>query len=421
MRRTHLLILMALAALAIVAYLPVFSQPLVEDDYPCIEQARVYGPGLQMLADGMKRPRATFWLQTYLLDRIFGPAPLPFYAAAVALHVLCTWLVYALGCWSIVGWRVGTAAAAFFAVHEGHQEAVMWYSATNESLQFLFGVAALVCWIRFVDQRGGLRWYGAALGLFLLALFSMESAAIFAALLLLPLWALTSRRRAALLWLPFPALAAADAWLIVVTRSSHFEDNRFSFYAPVWITLPESFARLLWIWGFFSLFVVVLLKARRHRQLILTALAWIPIALLPYSFLTYMHRVPSRLTYLASLGLAWIVGAGFCDLYARVHQRRRQVAALVAAVILVCNIGLLWTTKRRQFLQRAAPAEALVALARRTGGPIYMRCTTGAIDRAVFEAAVRLRTGRMPLLWDRDKAGAAAAEFCWERSGQPPR
>ena len=416
MRHTHLLILLALAGLAILAYLPLIHQPLLDDDYPYIEMAHNYGPA-HVLADPILRPRSTFWILTYLLGRFSGTSPLPFYISTVLLHILCTWLVYALGAWRIIGWRIAAVAAAFFAVYEGHQEAVMWYSATPQTFQFLFGVAALVCWVRFIENKGGRLLYTAALGSFLLTFVSMETAPIFVALMLLPLWFLDSKRRASLLWpwLPFAALAAVDAGLIMLSSSSHGPDDRFSFLGPVWIALPFSYARLLWIWGLLGLILIALLRSKRSRDPILAAVVWIPLALLPYSFLTYMRFVPSRHTYLASLGLSWIVGAAFWAFYERLHRYRRAIGAAVLTGVFAVNIGTLWTRKRRQFLERAAPTEALVQLVRRTQGPIYMRCNGTPVERIIFEAAVRVRTGKMPLIWDSAQAPTAAAEFCWKR------
>jgi hypothetical protein len=43
-----------------------------------------------------------------------------------------------------------------------------------------------------------------------------------------------------------------------------------------------------------------------------------------------------------------------------------------------------------------------------------MRCNGTPVERVIFEAAVRVRTGKMPLVWDSTQAGAAAAEFCWK-------
>jgi hypothetical protein len=420
MRRNHAAILLLLAALAILAYLPVFHQPLIQDDYPNLEQARLYGPVSAwptMLADGVFRYRVTFYLVLYWVDRLFGPVPAAFYAADVALHILCVWLVYALGSWRLIGWRISMAAAAFFAVQEGHQEAVMWVSGNTELLQFLFGVLSLVCWIRLVEKQAGWRWYAVSLASFAVALVSKESAVVFAGLLLLPLLGVRTARRALLWWLPFAALAAADQWLIFSARaySFRFQDGSFSLHAPFWITLPVSSARLLWPWGALTLLIVVALRAKQHRQLLRVAALWIVLSLLPYSFLTYMHRIPSRQTYLASLGLAWIVAAGFWTLNARLRAHRRAALAAVVTVVFAVNIGYLWTRKRRQFADRAAPVEALIALARKTNGPIYMRCW---VDPAViYPAALRIRLG-LPdstLIWDASRKNEAAADYCFKR------
>jgi hypothetical protein len=412
-------VLIGLAALAALAYAPALTQPLIQDDYPNIEMARIYGPASgwsEMLANPVFRYRATFFLMTYWIDRLSGSSAAAFYAAAIALHILCTWLVFALGTWRVVGWRVAATAAAFFAVQEGHQEAVMWYSATAELLQFLFGIAALFCWVRFVEKRAGWRWYGAALGCFLLALLSKESAVILAPLLLVPVWISGRRQWALAAWLPFAAMAAVDIALIFAARdhSFRFQDGSFSPWAPFYLTLAVSYGRLLWIWGLLAIAALVVLRARQHRQLVRMAAVWIPIALLPYCFLTYMHRVPSRQTYLASLGLAWIVGAGFWALHSRLHLHRKAVALTLIGVVVTANVGYLWTKKRRQFMERAAPTEALVALARRVNGPIYMSCGVRPAEQYSYEAAVRLRTPGSKLVWG--TAGpAGAARFCWEK------
>jgi hypothetical protein len=420
MRRNHAVALALLAALATLAYLPVFQQPLIQDDYPNIEQARKFGPASgwpDLLASGVFRYRATFYVLTYWVDRLGGAAPAAFYAASLALHILCVWLVYALGAWRLIGGRISAAAAAFFAVHEGHQEAVMWYSANVELLMFLFGALSLLCWIRLVEKQGGWGWYAASLASFAAALLSKESAVVFAALLLLPLAGARAARRAFLWWLPFAALAGGDLWLIGSARadSFRFHDGSFSLTAPFWITLPVSCARLFWVWGLIAVLVLVALRSKQHRQLVRVSAIWIVLALAPYSFLTYMHRVPSRQTYLASLGLAWIVAAGFRALQARLRLDRSAVAAAVVTVALVSNVGYLWTRKRQQFAERAAPVEALIALARKTGGPIYMRCYPD--PAIVYPAALRMRTG-LPdsrLIWDASRKGEAAAEFCWPR------
>ena len=85
------------------------------------------------------------------------------------------------------------------------------------------------------------------------------------------------------------------------------------------------------------------------------ALSWIGIALIPYSFLTYSRQIPSRQTYLASFGLALLVGLVLAHLAAGGLGAGKfpRAAAMVAVVVLLGNIGYLWTRKRAQFLARA--------------------------------------------------------------------
>src|SRR5688500_1636764 len=103
------------------------------------------------------------------------------------------------------------------------------------------------------------------------------------------------------------------------------------------------------------------------------AAAWTVFTLLPYSFLTYMPRVPSRHTYLASVALAWLVAAAFLAVRAR-WRNRPEVAVAVALVIVLQNYGYLWTRKQRQFAERAAPTRDLVEFSKRNPGPIYVKC-----------------------------------------------
>jgi hypothetical protein len=203
-------IMVALAFFAILAYLPTLKQPLLEDDYPNITLAIHLGApeGLHEMAGTVFRLRATsLWLMNAAYH-LFGMHPAPYYCINMALHIANVWLVYALGYWKPLGYELAAWAAFFFAIYEGHQEAIMWFSACNELLMFLFGAASLLCWLRFLF--GGRRrwvWYAGALFCFPAALISKESAVIFAALWLLPL--IDDRARSKSLYLiPMLALAA---------------------------------------------------------------------------------------------------------------------------------------------------------------------------------------------------------------------
>jgi hypothetical protein len=402
-------ILAALAALAVLAYLPLFRQPLLEDDYPLIALAR--DSGFHIAANPVFAARSTGLLLMDAVYSLFGIKAAAFYSAMLAVHILNTWLVYALGCWPAIGWRGSAWAAAFFAIHEGHQEAVMWVASDPEAMQFLFGCAALVCWLRFL--RGGRAlWLAPSLAAFVLAMYSKESAVVFLPLLAIPLVFEPEWRRKTAWLIPYCAIAALSVLRIRSTRaySFRFSDGSFSLGAPFWLTWPESLAALFWFWGLLAVAALLIWKPVRWQSLLAIGLLWAGIGLAPYSFLTYSKRIPSRQTYLASAGVALIVGSAFAALARRKHGRALVAAA--AAVLIVHNVGYLWTKKRAQFLARAAPTEQLLDLARKTPGPIYVRCFPR--PPLIADTAMQLVLGRDDLIWDAAQSGAAAAPFCYQ-------
>jgi hypothetical protein len=340
---------------------------------------------------------------------LFGMNPAAYYAVLIGLHILNTWLVFALGCWRLLGYTITTWAAAFFAVYEGHQEGIMWLSGSTEPLLFLFGVGALVCWLRFLETRRW-TWYAAALVAYVPALYSKESAFILVALMALPLIFEAKLLPRGLLLIPFALMAAIAVGHVFYTRtySFRFNDGSFSLHAPFWLTWPNSYARMFWVWGALAVLALLIWKPARYVTVLSIGLIWAGLALIPYSFLTYSTRIPSRQTYLASAGIAMIVGYALATL---AQRRSRSVLAAVCGIMLVANVGYLWTKKRHQFLERAAPTEQLIALVRKTNGPIYVECFPR--PPLVADWAVRLTTGRTDLIWDPAQSGRAAATFCY--------
>jgi hypothetical protein len=406
--------LLFLAAVALLVYAPSLTIPLIADDYPNIAQALTYGApdgAGTLLHDAQFRMRATSYWAMYGLWQIARLTPPVYHAASLLMHVANTWLVFFV----VAAWpRMRPAAfwtAAFFAVLEGHQEAVMWFSAINELLMFFFGMASLWCWRRASDvgKPAWLKELGGVV-LFALALLSKESA-----IFLLPLYVLVLepkqwRRRLPRL-APHLAMVLLGLASIAQSRSNSFRftDGSFSLHAPFWITWPHSFARLLWIWGWPTVLVLVVFGDARVRRGVLIALAWIGIALVPYSFLTYSTQIPSRQVYLASAGLALLVGLALA------RYQGQRIAAVAFALMLLHNTVYLWTKKRTQFVERAAPTEQLIHFARRTPGAIWVQCFPLAGITA--EQAVRLATGRSPsdLVWSESAAREReAAAFCYK-------
>src|SRR4030095_5259068 len=108
-RKEKALLLLALAILVIIAYLPVFAQPFIEDDYPNIRLALLYGPisgWEKMASDSVHRMRATSFILTYGIFRVFGLEPAAFYSVNILLHILNCWLLFAIGRWRIIGYKI---------------------------------------------------------------------------------------------------------------------------------------------------------------------------------------------------------------------------------------------------------------------------------------------------------------------------
>jgi hypothetical protein len=380
------LVVLALIAAATLPYLPFLSLPFISDDYTQIRLAREYGPvsGWPALAaDPLYRCRATSLVFTYWIDWSFGLNPHAHNAAALLLHVLNTGLVALAGLWHRIGWRISLPAAFFFAVYEGHQEAVVWTAAVPELLVFFFAGTAFLLWTAWLSGTGRGSWKAvAAVAGFALALLSKESG-VAALPLMAAAWLIDKPRRDRA-WIPLAACSVLTVIYIAGVFQTppadhlHLRDGTFQWRSPFWLTLPNSLVRMLWIWGLAALCALAALRTRTWRHLAAGSLAWMIVTLAPYSFLTYMTRVPSRHTYLASAGLAILVGLAWTSVALRTPSR--WAMGLLASLLLVHNIGYLWVKKLTQYERRAEPTRRFLDFARRQPGPILVRCAPYGVD-----------------------------------------
>jgi hypothetical protein len=421
MKKEKFIILLVIAAFAILTYLPALTQPFIEDDYPNIRGALEYGPvsGWEKMAnDSVNRVRATSFILMYGIYRVFGLEPAAFYAVSLILHIINCWLVLATGRWQCIGYRVSFWAAVFFAIYEGHSEAIMWLSGGTEPLLFLFGLLSFIFWLIFLEKETSrFKWLGLSFVFFILALLSKESSVIFIPLLMLPLLFPQRRFKEALYLLPFIAVGVIFAISIFLTHSHsfRFQDKSFVLTAPFWVTWTMSFGRLLWFWGFLAIISLILWK--NLRQPFLLSLVWIGISFIPYMFVDYMHRIPSRQTYLASAGLAWLVGAAILNLKERYGESKKLMVNAVLALMVIHNVAYLWTKKRQQFLIRAQPTEELLSFAKNVDGRILVKCFP--LHRSYGESALELilKKPASTLIWMDDEAGGEppAASFCYQK------
>ena len=123
----------------------------------------------------------TFWLE----HKIWGLAPAGYHVVNVLLHLLNSLLVWRLllrlavpGAW---------VAAAVFAAHPLHVESVAWIIERKDVLSGLFYLAAVLVWLRFLEQPRPWR-YGLALLLFAAGLLSKSIVVTLPAALLIVQW-----------------------------------------------------------------------------------------------------------------------------------------------------------------------------------------------------------------------------------------
>jgi hypothetical protein len=231
-----------------------------------------------------------------------------------------------------------------------------------------------------------------------LALLSKESAVAVLPLCLLAA-ACHKDRPLKRLWGLTPFVLGAAAYFVLAYGERrthlHFNDGTFSLGAPFVQVLLRSATSVSRIWGLAGLALIAIAKVREWRLLLIIAGAWIAITLLPYSFLTYMPVVPSRHTYLASVGASLVVAAGLLTLQKVATSRNRGwIVPVTATVMILHQSGYLWTVKHRQYALRAAPTEELIRVGSQGAERIYVKCFPYGLE--VAELALRLRLDERP-------------------------
>jgi hypothetical protein len=114
----------------------------------------------------------------------------------------------------------------------------------------------------------------------------------------------------------------------------------------------------------------------RYRPLLLS-MTLLAVSIVPYSFLTYLNHIPSRNTYLPSVGLACAIGILFAALLQWTPPKMKPLALAFLAFVVLGNSLYIWVKKEPQFSSRAAPTRALLERLRAqefsgTSGPIYV-------------------------------------------------
>jgi tetratricopeptide (TPR) repeat protein len=183
----------ALAALTLLAYLPVWHAGFIWDDdvYVTANPLLTAPDGLRRIWFTLDSPSQYFpltytWLR---LERgLWGLHPAGYHGINLLLHTANALLLWRLlkrlalpGAW---------LAAALFALHPVQVESVAWVSELKNVLMLFFYLLAVRAWVAFSEQPAGRgQWYYlGALGLAALALCAKTTACTLPVTLLLILW-----------------------------------------------------------------------------------------------------------------------------------------------------------------------------------------------------------------------------------------
>ncbi len=381
---------------AIVPYLPFVLLPFIADSYQQIMLGRTYGPISQwpeLANDVLYRSRATSIFVTFLADQVAGPNPAFHHTVNLLLHVINSFLIALLGNWKRIGWAVSIPSAVAFALCEVHQEAVIWVAALPELLVFTFVMLSLLSWILALKQRSPFL-LAVSLAAFHLALLSKESAVVVLPIAIF-IWLWESREWplpvAALLGMTVSTVVYSFGIFAAANTHLHLNDGTFSFQAPFFLVFCQSFGRLLFPWGLISLSILAATQKLHSLTLVKMSLVWIAVSLLPYCFLTYMERVPSRHTYLASVGLSLIVGTAYAVLRSSFHSNKAALTTVFALAFTVQNLSYLWTKKYDQYSRRVEPTEKFLRFAEGSLlTPVRIVCAPYGYEAFRYTAQVRL-------------------------------
>jgi protein O-mannosyl-transferase len=374
----------AVALLAAALALPSLANGFVYDDVLVIQQ----NPLVHGLARSAELWRSSYWpagllyrpltSQLFALEWTAGAGrPLLFHAVSLLLFALVTWLVYRLAS-RIIASDPGNPwpplfAAALFAVHPVHVEAVAGVVGQAELLTTLFALLAVeryVAWRRAGALSPARRL--ALAGLTLLAILSKETGYVVPLLLVAAeLTVLRSRReRLRETWLlqgcavavglllrlsvlgslagetpatlfrgmGLPAralamLAVVPQWARLLLWPAHLQAE----YGPP--ALPVS-ATLTWVHALglllLVLWLVLAVRSWTRRPALAFGLLWVLLALAPVSNLLAPTGIvlAERVMFLPSAGLALAAGAALAALLPRLAAAPRWIGAGAAAVVL---------------------------------------------------------------------------------------
>ncbi|MFW5941979.1 MAG: hypothetical protein ACOCXI_09270 [Chloroflexota bacterium] len=359
--------------------LPPYADSFLLDDYKHLEYVQRF----------VQRPWrvyevfSPFWIGWYyrpfqhvliLTNRLLFEFAAPgYYVMSAALHCINVALLYRLGRRLRLTAGASLLAATLFSVHWLNYDALGWISSSSVLIAAAFSLLSLLCFTRYLRQRGSRRLAGALLAAFCALLAREESVVLPVLLLTLWLWRHRNRLRAAPRgeWLPvlggllglgfyFYFQMARPTWTTsldsqIVGRwwqaTRQGEPFHFLFRAASFLvvpSLPPSWPSLFWQKA--AGLILALGGALwwwRSRGAARLALAWagavlVMVYLLVWAGVVDVPALAPRYLYAPWIGLSLGIGAT----YAGLRQRLGRPTTLTYAVAAVCLLFVAYQATR---------------------------------------------------------------------------
>lgn len=331
--------------------------------------------------------RPVLLLSLSLDGKLFGDWLAGYHLSNILLHLIVTLLVYGFLRQLLLQAPqpakrpdlYALLAALVFAVHPVHTEAVNSVFNRSDMLVSLGAVAGLWWLLHFLESRPARAWVGLGIA-YLFALLCKENAAVIPGLavvliLLLPAdsWGCRIRRSVPVLWMLLPlgiylymrahglAAGAENEGEGIERVSAMVGEIRFVSLGgllnlagkwgiglrlmvwphPLQVNYPPPPVAVSAILAALQLALIVtgLVQLRQGRSVLLAALAWFYLALLPASRLLALGdagpHLAERYLYLPSVGVAILLAFGLAWLGPRIGRPRAVLLTLLAALLLM--------------------------------------------------------------------------------------
>ncbi len=332
---------------------------------------------------------------------LFGDSPWGWHLMSVLIHAAVTWLVFVMLSELTGRQMLAALAAALFAVHPSHAESIAWVSAVAEPLMALFLVPSFYFYLKYRKSGAGKHLW-LALGLYLFALWSKESALVFPLLIVLyeficlrnraPIKAGTMRALKIAGIFALPAVIYLGLRYAIIGRLSFGGDPIYPVISVIrtaplalvkylklaliptgysylhYTVLVASFASLsfLLLLGLLAALTAVVAFIR-SRALTFAAL-WFVVMLVPaltgMRYFDPEHLIQESLLYLPSIGFCLAVATGIEWLAIRnPSSTTGRVAAVVATTVIVIVWGAVYIRQNHTWQETMSVYRNAVAAA----------------------------------------------------------